>query len=80
MEPCRAPNKGCACMEPGGAPNKGRARKELGGAPNNGHARMEPCVAPNKGCVCIGLASGDVTAERDAWKRIVTGKTGSKQR
>ena len=29
----------------------------------------------------IGLASADVTAERDAWKRIATGKTGSiKQR
>ena len=27
----------------------------------------------------IGLASADVTAERDAWKRIATGKTGSKQ-
>ena len=30
--------------------------------------------------VDIGLASADVTAERDAWKRIATGKTGSKQR
>ena len=28
----------------------------------------------------IGLASADVTAERDASKRIATGKTGSKQR
>ena len=28
----------------------------------------------------IGLASADVTAEQDAWKRIATGKTGSKQR
>ena len=28
----------------------------------------------------IGLASADVTAEGDAWKRIATGKTGSKQR
>ena len=28
----------------------------------------------------IELASADVTAERDAWKRIATGKTGSKQR
>ena len=30
--------------------------------------------------LAIGLASVDVTAERDAWKRIATGKTGSKQR
>ena len=28
----------------------------------------------------IGLASADVTAEKDAWKRIATGRTGSKQR
>ena len=28
----------------------------------------------------IGLASADVTAKRDAWKHIATGKTGSKQR
>ena len=28
----------------------------------------------------LGLASANVTAERDAWKRIATGKTGSKQR
>ena len=28
----------------------------------------------------IGLASADVTAERDAWKRIATGKTVSKQK
>ena len=27
---------------------------------------------------CIGLASADVIADRDAWKRIATGKTGSK--
>ena len=33
-----------------------------------------------KKAVVIGLASADVTAERDAWKRIATGKTGSKQR
>ena len=32
------------------------------------------------GVLSIGLASADVTAERDAWKRIATGKTGSKQR
>ena len=30
--------------------------------------------------VAIGLASADVTADRDAWIRIATGKTGSKQR
>ena len=27
----------------------------------------------------MGLASDDVTANRDAWKRIATGRTGSKQ-
>ena len=44
----------------------------------NHHFCTRAASGPCSWSSSYGLASADVTAERDAWKRIATGKTGSK--